>query len=104
MATTLVEPLTPWLRELGQVLHDQGTVGAFVPPADLLVDDDGVTVYMDVPGLKSENLQIELENDLPVVFPVEHQPLFRLDLADDGAPLVTVAPPEDTFTTGPRIE
>jgi HSP20 family molecular chaperone IbpA len=43
MATTLVEPFTPWLRELGQVLHNQGTVGAFVPPADLLIDDDGVT-------------------------------------------------------------
>lgn len=64
MATTLVEPFTPWLRELGQVLHDQGTVGAFVPPADLLVDDEGVTVYMDVPGLRSDNLDIELENDV----------------------------------------
>lgn len=64
MATTLVEPFTPWLRELGQVLHDQGTVGAFIPPADLLVDDDGVTVYMDVPGLRADNLEIELENDL----------------------------------------
>ncbi len=64
MATTLIEPFTPWLRELGQVLHDQRTVGAFVPPADLLVDDDGVTVYMDVPGLRSDNLEIELENDV----------------------------------------
>jgi len=43
MATTLVEPFTPWLRELGQFLPTQGTVGAFVPPADLLIDDDGVT-------------------------------------------------------------
>ena len=63
MATTLVEPFTPWLRELGQVLHDQRTVGAFVP-ADLLVDDDGVTVYMDVPGLRPDNIEIELENDV----------------------------------------
>jgi HSP20 family protein len=67
MATTLVEPVTPWLRELGQVLHNQGTVGAFVPPADLLIDDDGVTVYMDVPGLRAENIQIELENDVLTV-------------------------------------
>ena len=64
MATTLVEPFTPWLRELGQALYNQGAVGAFVPPADLLVDDDGVTVYMDVPGLRSDNLEIELENDV----------------------------------------
>jgi HSP20 family protein len=63
MATTLVEPFAPWLRELGQVLHNQGTMGAFIPPADLLIDDDGVTVHMDVPGLRSENLEIELEND-----------------------------------------
>ena len=67
MATTLVEPFTPWLRELGQVMHNHGTVGAFVPPADLLVDDDGVTVYMDVPGLRAENIQIELENDVLTV-------------------------------------
>jgi HSP20 family protein len=67
MATTLVEPFTPWLRELGQVMHNQGTVGAYVPPADLLIDDDGVTVYMDVPGLRAENIQIELENDVLTV-------------------------------------
>ena len=41
MATTLVEPLAPWLRGLGQVLHNQGAAGAFIPPADLLIDDDG---------------------------------------------------------------
>jgi HSP20 family molecular chaperone IbpA len=67
MATTMVEPFTPWLRELSQVLHNQGAVGAFIPPADLLIDEDGVTVYMDVPGLQSENLQIELENDVLTV-------------------------------------
>jgi HSP20 family molecular chaperone IbpA len=56
MATMMVEPFTPWLRELSQVLHDQGTVRAFFPPADRLIDDDGVTVYMDVPGLRSEDI------------------------------------------------
>jgi HSP20 family protein len=78
MATTLVEPFAPWLRELGQVLHNQGTTGAFIPPADLLIDDDGVTVHMDVPGLRSENLEIELENDQLTVrgdrpFPYPHE-------------------------------
>jgi HSP20 family protein len=63
MATTLVDPVAPWLRGLGQVLHNQGAAGAFIPPADLLIDEEGVTVYMDVPGLRSENLEIELEND-----------------------------------------
>jgi HSP20 family protein len=78
MATTLVEPLAPWLRGLGQVLHNQGAAGAFIPPADLVIDDDGVTVYMDVPGLRSENVEIELENDMLTVrgerpFPYAHE-------------------------------
>ena len=67
MATTLVEPFAPWLRDLNQVLHNQGSTNAFIPPADLLVDDDGVTVYMDVPGLHTDNLEIELENDVLTV-------------------------------------
>jgi HSP20 family protein len=78
MATTLVDPVAPWLRGLGQVLHNQGATGAFIPPADLLIDDEGVTVYMDVPGLPSENLEIELENDTLTVrgdrpFPYPHE-------------------------------
>ena len=83
MATTMVEPFTPWLRELGQVLHNQGTVGAFVPPADLLIDDDGVTVYMDVPGLRSEDIQIELEND---VLTVSGERPFPYAREDGGGP------------------
>ena len=61
--------VAPWLREFNQILHNQqhGTVNAFIPPADVLIDDDGVTVYMDVPGLRSENLEIELENDVLTV-------------------------------------
>jgi HSP20 family protein len=81
MATTMVEPFTPWLRELGQVLHNQGTVGAFIPPADLVIDDDGVTVHMDVPGLRSENLEIELENDVLTVRGERPFPYAR----EDGA-------------------
>jgi HSP20 family protein len=78
MATTLVDPLAPWLRGLGQVMHNQGNAGAFIPPADLLIDDDGVSVYMDVPGLHSDNLEIELENDTLTVrgdrpFPYPHE-------------------------------
>jgi HSP20 family protein len=61
--TTLVEPLAPWLRDINRMLASDGTaVPAFVPPADLLVDDEGVTVYMDVPGLTAGDLEIELEN------------------------------------------
>jgi HSP20 family protein len=38
------------------------TVPPFRPPADLLVDDDGATVYMDVPGLTIGDIEIELES------------------------------------------
>jgi HSP20 family protein len=34
-----------------------------VPPADVLVTDSEVTVVMDMPGLRPENVEIELEND-----------------------------------------
>jgi HSP20 family protein len=35
-----------------------------MPPADVLVTDDDVTVYMDVPGVGADKLEIELENDM----------------------------------------
>jgi HSP20 family molecular chaperone IbpA len=78
VATTVVEPFAPGLRDLSQVLRNQGAVGAFIPPADLLVDDDGVTVYVDVPGLRSENLEVELEYDtLTVRIPKPETPRPR---------------------------
>jgi HSP20 family protein len=61
--STMMEPLAPWLREINRLLTTEGTIAAFVPPADVLVDDDGVSVYMDVPGLTTDNLEIELEHD-----------------------------------------
>jgi HSP20 family protein len=61
--TALTEPFPPWLRDLNRFLNTDGRVSAFVPSADVLVDDDGVTVFMDVPGVSSDQLEIELEND-----------------------------------------
>ena len=65
--TALTEPFPPWLRDLNRFLNSEGTLSAFVPPADVLVDDDGVTVYMDVPGVGSDQLDVELENDMLTV-------------------------------------
>ena len=65
--TALTEPFPPWLRDLNRFFNTDATVSAFVPPADVLVDDDGVTVYMDVPGISSDQLTIELENDMLTV-------------------------------------
>jgi HSP20 family protein len=61
--TTLMEQQQDTLREPAQVI-DGRRVSHFVAPADILVDDDGVTVYMDVPGVRAEGLDIELENDV----------------------------------------
>jgi HSP20 family protein len=80
MATMLVEPFAPWLRDLSQALQGQGAPAPFVPPADVLVDDEAVTVYMDVPGLRSEDLEVELENDILTVRGERPYPYSR----DDG--------------------
>jgi HSP20 family protein len=52
-----------FLRDLNQLMGGR-RVAQFVPPADVLVDNDGVTVYMDVPGIPADALDIELENDV----------------------------------------
>jgi HSP20 family protein len=52
-----------FLRDLSQLIGGR-RVAQFVPPADVLVDEEGVTVYMDVPGLRPEQLEIDLENDI----------------------------------------
>lgn len=57
------------LFDLGRdrVLAGNGAVPVFVPAADLVVTDDEVTVFMDVPGLKPEHLEIELTGDVLTV-------------------------------------
>ena len=54
--TALTEPFPPWLRDLNRFFNSDGTASTFVPPADVLVDEDGVTVYMAVPGVGSDHL------------------------------------------------
>jgi HSP20 family protein len=44
-----------------------GTARAFLPPADLIVSEDAVTVTMDVPGLSAESLEIELTGEILTV-------------------------------------
>jgi HSP20 family protein len=61
--STMVEPFPPWLRDLNRLITGEATSSSFVPPADVLVDENGVTVYMDVPGVAPEQIDVELEND-----------------------------------------
>jgi HSP20 family protein len=63
----VMEPIAPWLRDLTRYMVSPETAGPFIPPADVIVTDDQVTVHMDVPGVKRENLEIELENDVLTV-------------------------------------
>jgi HSP20 family protein len=65
--TALVEPFTPWLRDSNRFVASETRVTRFVPPADVLVTDDGATVHMDVPGIERDALEIELENDMLTV-------------------------------------
>jgi HSP20 family protein len=52
---------------IGRAPYANGNGRAFVPAADLLVSDDEVTVYMDVPGLRPEDLDIQLVDDVLTV-------------------------------------
>ncbi|HEX2409784.1 MAG TPA: Hsp20/alpha crystallin family protein [Solirubrobacteraceae bacterium] len=65
--TALVEPATLWLRDINRFVDRETRVDSFVPPADVLVDDDGVTVHMDVPGVPRDRLDVEFVNDIVTV-------------------------------------
>jgi HSP20 family molecular chaperone IbpA len=60
--TLLFEPFAP-LFELSRQVAGDG-VRSFVPAADVVVTDDDVTVVMDVPGLKADDVTIELREDV----------------------------------------
>jgi HSP20 family protein len=59
--TILMDPVAPWLRD--RTFTSESGPAPFVPPADVLVTDGDVTVVMDVPGLRPEDLEIEFESD-----------------------------------------
>jgi HSP20 family protein len=65
--TTMVEPFAPWMRDLNRIFTTENRVSSFLPPADVIVSDEGVAVYMDVPGVRAEQLDVELENDVLTV-------------------------------------
>jgi HSP20 family protein len=76
---TMLQPFAPWMRDLSRFMNTPGAASAFLPPADVIVSDSGVTVYMDVPGLKAEDLDIELENDMLTVRGERRPPWENLD-------------------------
>ncbi len=61
-------PLFEMQRTLDRLAPGGGTApSAFMPPADVVVTDDAVTVLIDVPGLKADALDVELHEDLLTV-------------------------------------
>lgn len=68
----LFEPFSP-LFELTRAVDRQLAGGngrmvpSFIPAADVVVTDDDVTVHMDVPGLRTDNVEIELVDDVLTV-------------------------------------
>ena len=59
----MMEPFAPWLRDINRFIAGQNAPAAFIPPADVIVRDRGVTIHMDVPGLTTDDLEIDLENE-----------------------------------------
>jgi HSP20 family protein len=57
-----------------RLLSGAYTGQALLPATDLLVNDDTVTVVMDVPGMRSEDIQIELRDDVLTVRGERGQP------------------------------
>jgi HSP20 family protein len=65
--TNMVEPFAPWMRDINRVFTSENRPAPFIPPADVIVSDAGVTVVMDVPGISGDQLDVELENDVLTV-------------------------------------
>jgi HSP20 family protein len=67
---TLLEPFAPLFelsREMERLLGSSAASRPFVPAADVVVTDDDVTVHMDVPGLTTDDISIELDGDMLTV-------------------------------------
>lgn len=84
----LMEPFAPWQRDVFRHLARSAPSG-FFPPADVLVSDTDVTVHLDLPGMRAEEIEIELDNDV-----VSIRGERRFPYADD----------ESSATTWRRIE
>ena len=57
-------PLFEMQRTLDRLTTGTGGPATFLPPADIAVTDDAVTVVLDVPGVKSDDLDIQLQGEV----------------------------------------
>jgi HSP20 family protein len=78
-----VAPLFELSRDVERMLGARESIQAtFLPAADVIVTDDDVMVTMDVPGLRAEDLSIELHDDTLTVR--GERPYPYADGAGDG--------------------
>lgn len=77
--TLFLEPFAP-LFQFSRQFGGDG-VRSFVPAADVVVTDDDVTVVMDLPGLKADDVTIELRQD---VLTVKGERAFPFATETDG--------------------
>lgn len=50
--------------ESGQVAQQETRAAALRPPVDIFEDDNAIHVLADVPGVTTESLKVEVDNDL----------------------------------------
>ena len=82
----IFEPFGP----MYEVSTHPGPRAAFVPPADVVADQEGITLVMDVPGLKADDLEIDVDGNRLTVRG-ERKPLYS-EGDDAPAPAGTKRP------------
>ena len=69
--TMFFEPFAPlfeFSRQMDRLLPASAAAArTYVPAADVVVTDDDISVYMDVPGFKMDDLELELRDDVLTV-------------------------------------
>lgn len=86
MASLLFEPFgSPLERPRRLRLAGEEAVQEFVPATDLVVTEDEVIVTMDVPGVRREDVEIELEQDYHLSVRGERKLPYSDDGGRDGA-------------------
>lgn len=63
----MFEPFAPLIEFSRDRAYAGEQARSFVPAADVVLTDEDVTVVMDVPGLKADDIDLELRDDILTV-------------------------------------
>jgi HSP20 family protein len=56
-------PVQEWEKEVEKIFDGFGTDARFSPPCEIIEDDKAFTLSLDVPGLRREDLDIEVRDN-----------------------------------------